>query len=86
MTKLASLNFMLSVSEYDAINATTNKLQYLSARNGSWLHAHVQFLNSQLFPDSDLSDCLPHRVKRRTDAVNNLSQCRETCTMLKIIL
>jgi len=39
-----------------------------------------------LFPDNDLSYSIPHTVKCRTGAVNNLSRSGETCTMLKIIL
>jgi len=39
-----------------------------------------------LFPDNDLSCSIPHTVKCRTGAVNNLSRSGETCTMLKVIL
>jgi len=39
-----------------------------------------------LFLDNDLSYSIPHTVKCRTRAVNNLSRSRENCTMLKIIL
>jgi len=39
-----------------------------------------------LFPDNDLSWSIPHTVKCRTGAVNNLSRSREICTMLKVIL
>ena len=46
---------------------------------------HAAFKHS-LFPDNDLSYSIPHMVKCWTEAVNNLSQSLETCTMLKIIL
>ena len=39
-----------------------------------------------LFPDNDLSYRIPHRVKCRTEVVNNLSRSLETCKVLKNIL
>jgi len=39
-----------------------------------------------LFEDSDLSYSIPHRLKCRTEAVNNPSRSLEICKMLNIIL
>jgi len=39
-----------------------------------------------LIQDNDLSHNIPCGVKYRTEVVNNLSRCLESCKMLKIML
>jgi len=82
-------------------NQRHSKVSYISARNKSRLYyglSHGQLLNSYCFKKMTClivglynqwllkKSLIPHRVKCRTEAVNNLSRPQETCKMLKIIL
>jgi len=63
-------------------NQRYNKASQISARN---IMAVLQSLTrpAHCF---HLSYSIPHRVKCRAEAVNNLSRSLETCNILKIIL
>jgi len=74
--KFASFKFTLSDPEY-------SKASYISERNKSWLYcglSHEQLLNSHCLKDIYLSYSIPHRVKFRAEAVNNLLWSLAECS------